>query len=610
MKCLIKANTIYENMYPLTKDTPAGLLSVGGRPVVDWLLEDLESSGEVTEYLIVVCGQHRTNVRNWKEGQAFRDKIKLLSEEEAAEIADSSDMLTLPAEMITAFSIGEALKEGKDVKRLLSEEAAILVNSLPKYEDLNHRRFLPRIHDKFQIEAFTQERYGDIFISKIQMVKQIQCGESGMAKIRLHNLSDGPLTPENTTVRYRLWREQTYKDRFEVDKILTPQAPEIPLPVTLPAGEAAELSVEICAPGRPGKYYLKIDLKKDDDWLEGENAYLLFPSVSFIAELHHDISEGELLSRPKVILAGTPESSNAGEQLEAVAIREFMERHFPTYKIMEYTARRLEEFWQLEGVICNEKDIIVPYGSGFMGLPEKMGEEHLRRRTAAAASLPEIWLRFFSMPQHIAFSETQEGKKEIEDSATAYGRNHYYLAGASEADYQFLKRYFKKSRISKAPLLSFGKAAREDREPRGDDFTVVAYGEGREGFLDTVYQAIDSNGYHRMYLNLDYNAYQSSAWFGERSRSCLIDFCCDIIQDTRAVVTDTFYGLAYALICRRPCVVYQQSQDAEWFAERDDVIFVEKPEEIEEACKQILLKKGKGPLDGVHYQPFIEFLLT
>ncbi len=612
MKCLIKANTIYENMYPLTKDVPAGLLSIGGRPVVDYLLEDLESSGKITEFFVVVCEEYRTKVLKWKEGHGLKDKIKVLSEGEAAGISGEetglSDVLEVPAELFTDFSIGRLLREEEDVAAALREGETVLINSLPIYEDYNHRRLVPKDYEKFQVEAFTQERYGDIFISRISMAKRVLCGESHIAKIRLHNLTGAALTPENTTLRYRLWREQTYEDRFEVDRILMPDCGQIALPVTLEAGGAADMDVEVQIPIQSGKFFLKFDLAEEEKQPSEEVGHLLFPSVCFIADYYYDVPENALLAMPKVILAGSPESANAGEQLEAAAIKEFMEQYFPGYKFMDFTARRLEQFWKLGGAISNEKDIIVSYGSGWMGLPEKMEEEHLRRRTASAASMPKMWLKFISMPQHVAFSETENGKKEVKHSATAYSGKNYFLAGAAEADYQFMKHAFTRSRISKAPLLSFGMTQREEKVPTGDDFTVVVCGGGQEGFLDAAYQAIDSNQLRRMYLNLDYNAYQPGAWFGERSRNRLIDFCCGIIQDTRAVVTDTFYGLAYALICGRPCVVYHQSQDGEWFRERDDVIFVERLEEIEEACKRILGKEGKGPLSSALYQPFLKLL--
>ncbi len=612
MKCLIKANTVYENMYPLTKEIPAGLLSVGGRPIVDWLLEDLEGSGKITEYLVVVCEQYRTGVLKWKEEHLLKDKITVLSEEEAAGLSGEetafSDVSEFPAELFTDFSIGSLLREGEDVAAALKEKEPIFINSLPIYEDYDHRRLIPKDYEKFQIEAYTQERYGNIFISRISMAKCVLCGESHTAKIRLHNLSSDALTPENTMLRYRLWREQIYEDRFEVDRILMPDGGESALPVVLEAGAAADIEIEVRIPIRSGKFYLKFDLKKEGDWPSDKEDCMLFPSVCFMADYYYDAPEGALAAMPKVILAGSPESANAGEQLEAAAIKEFVEQYFPGHKVMDFTARRLEQFWRLEGAISNEKDIVIPYGSGFMGLAGKMEEEHLRRRTAASASMPKMWLKFISMPQHVAFSETEDGKKEVRHSAAAYSGKNYFLTGAAEADYQFMKRAFTKSRVSKAPLLSFGMKQREEKEPTGDDFTVVVCGGCQEGFLDAVYQAIDSNRLHRMYLNLDYNAYQPGAWFGERSRNMLIDFCCGVIQDTKAVVTDTFYGLAYALICSRPCVVYHQSQDAEWFKDRDDVIFVESLEELEGACKNILGKKGKGPLRSALYQPFFRVL--
>lgn len=104
-----------------------------------------------------------------------------------------------------------------------------------------------------------------------------------------------------------------------------------------------------------------------------------------------------------------------------------------------------------------------------------------------------------------------------------------------------------------------------------------------------------------MYLNLDYNAYQPGAWFGPESRRYLIDFCYRTIGATKVVVTDSVYGLSFALMCQRPCVVLGCSEEKEWFRDRSDIFFVEQLEQLEEACLAALREKGQGPLPAALY---------
>ncbi|MCR5783018.1 MAG: nucleotidyltransferase family protein [Clostridia bacterium] len=53
MKCLILAAGYATRLYPLTENFPKPLLPVGGKTILDWLLEDIDSSGETDEYIVI-----------------------------------------------------------------------------------------------------------------------------------------------------------------------------------------------------------------------------------------------------------------------------------------------------------------------------------------------------------------------------------------------------------------------------------------------------------------------------------------------------------------------------------------------------------------------------
>ena len=53
MKCLILAAGYATRLYPLTKDFPKPLLEVAGKPILDWLIEDLDKTGLISEYIVV-----------------------------------------------------------------------------------------------------------------------------------------------------------------------------------------------------------------------------------------------------------------------------------------------------------------------------------------------------------------------------------------------------------------------------------------------------------------------------------------------------------------------------------------------------------------------------
>lgn len=53
MKCLILAAGYATRLYPLTENFPKPLLTVGDKTILDWLLEDIDKSGAVDQYIVI-----------------------------------------------------------------------------------------------------------------------------------------------------------------------------------------------------------------------------------------------------------------------------------------------------------------------------------------------------------------------------------------------------------------------------------------------------------------------------------------------------------------------------------------------------------------------------
>ena len=53
MKCLILAAGYATRLYPLTENFPKPLLKVGERTILDWLVDDIHTSGLVDEYIVI-----------------------------------------------------------------------------------------------------------------------------------------------------------------------------------------------------------------------------------------------------------------------------------------------------------------------------------------------------------------------------------------------------------------------------------------------------------------------------------------------------------------------------------------------------------------------------
>lgn len=53
MKCLILAAGYATRLYPLTENFPKPLLDVGGKTILDWLVDDIDTLGAVDEYVVI-----------------------------------------------------------------------------------------------------------------------------------------------------------------------------------------------------------------------------------------------------------------------------------------------------------------------------------------------------------------------------------------------------------------------------------------------------------------------------------------------------------------------------------------------------------------------------
>ena len=65
MKCLILAAGYATRLYPLTENFPKPLLTVGEKTILDWLIDDIETTGEVDEYVVISNGKFAHHFEEW-----------------------------------------------------------------------------------------------------------------------------------------------------------------------------------------------------------------------------------------------------------------------------------------------------------------------------------------------------------------------------------------------------------------------------------------------------------------------------------------------------------------------------------------------------------------
>ena len=71
MKCLILAAGYATRLYPLTENFPKPLLKVGEKTILDWLLDDIHTSGAVDGYVVISNHKFAPHFRAWAEARAL-----------------------------------------------------------------------------------------------------------------------------------------------------------------------------------------------------------------------------------------------------------------------------------------------------------------------------------------------------------------------------------------------------------------------------------------------------------------------------------------------------------------------------------------------------------
>ena len=68
MKCIILAAGYATRMYPLTENFPKPLLEVGGKPILDWLVDDL--APVIEQFVLISNHKYASHFETWAKGKS------------------------------------------------------------------------------------------------------------------------------------------------------------------------------------------------------------------------------------------------------------------------------------------------------------------------------------------------------------------------------------------------------------------------------------------------------------------------------------------------------------------------------------------------------------
>ena len=128
MKCLILAAGYATRLYPLTENFPKPLLEVKGKTILDWLIEDIDTLGEVDEYIVISNHKFAHHFDAWAEKSRYNitviDDGTSSNETRLGAVKDiqfaidtlslDSDMLVIAGDNLLDFSLTAFIKYAKE----------------------------------------------------------------------------------------------------------------------------------------------------------------------------------------------------------------------------------------------------------------------------------------------------------------------------------------------------------------------------------------------------------------------------------------------------------------------------------------------------------------
>lgn len=130
MKCLILAAGYATRLYPLTLNFPKPLLEIGGKTILDWLIDDIDTSGLVDEYVVISNHKFACHFDSWAKTKT--QKITVLDDGTESnetrlgavkdiqfaieELRLDDDMLVIAGDNVLDFSLCRFIEYAKEKK--------------------------------------------------------------------------------------------------------------------------------------------------------------------------------------------------------------------------------------------------------------------------------------------------------------------------------------------------------------------------------------------------------------------------------------------------------------------------------------------------------------
>ena len=293
---------------------------------------------------------------------------------------------------------------------------------------------------------------------------------------------------------------------------------------------------------------------------------------------------------------GIPHHGNLGDNAIALAEENIIETYFSEYEKYVVPEKKLEQCAERVKDYVNDDDIILLHGGGNIG-DTYITPEAGRRKVIQ--TFPNNKIIIF--PQTAYFSDTEEGRKVLEESKKIYNNHRNLVILARERkSYHLMKKEFYNAKVYLTPDIVMTMKESSNKERKG---ALLLFRTDKEKTLpDEQIERIKTlaekefGSYVLSDMNI-WNTITNNIAYNKREKHLNDKF--SQLQSSQIAITDRLHGMIFAAITETPCIVFSNFnhkiiESYEWLKNLNYIKYCDDINKIEDLMNELkCIKKAE-----------------
>jgi len=304
------------------------------------------------------------------------------------------------------------------------------------------------------------------------------------------------------------------------------------------------------------------------------------PLANSVQNLLFARSYRHLRDEKKIIYALTPPPylKNVGDHAQVIAIRAWIEKHFPGFPVIEVDKDQGHICLSAIQRLVQPDDLIFLHSGGNLGDRGKWSE---RMRREMISTFPGN--QIVSLPQTIHFSDTPAGIEQKEKTRCIYSAHpNLTVIGRDPRSGEIATELFPNANTFCMPDFVLSLPARSSETKNSHPKVLLCLRLDSESALtlEQHKEIGDSISYDCTYYDttlpksIDY-----------KKRKSVLDETLELFLSADVVVTDRYHGLIFTILCQKPCVVlrtvdHKLTSAIHWFKDMPQIKFAHSLDEV------------------------------